>query len=226
MPAPDEIRDASSAVERSLIERVAGSLADDRRLLDAATLVGEPPEGAALVTALHEHAEEGSVVVCAGVLERIANFVGVVQALVRLAAERDVTVVVAVPNHEFADADDDRRSTWGSGAVAELRGLLPADHAAYQVLALRGAALVPAEDTARIDVTIDADARATVPAMFVLAFGPRAKRLVATAAVAAADLSAERASDRARTAELEVLRARLRALEPRPELMPGNGGRP
>jgi hypothetical protein len=224
MSAPDETSDPARTVERRLIERVAASLADDGRVLDAARLAGEPPDAAALVAALREQADAGSMIACAGVLERIGDFVGVVEALVALAAERGATVVLAVPNHEVGG--DERASTWSDGAVAELRGLLPAEHFAYHVLTLRGAALVPADDTAAIDVTIDADARATAPAGFVLAFGPRARRLVATATVASADLNAERASDRARTAELEVLRARLRTLEPPPELVPGDGGQP
>ena len=75
-------------------------------------------------------------------------------------------------------------------------------------------------------VTVDVDAAGHGPAAFVLAFGPRARRLQVAAAVAAADLSAERAHERARTAELEVLRARLAALDPRPQLAPANGGQP
>ncbi len=48
----------------------------------------------------------------------------------------------------------------------------------------------------------------------------------AAATVAAADLTAERAHERARTAELEVLRARLAALDDRPQLAPANGAQP
>jgi hypothetical protein len=220
MPRMPETVDPSSAVERSLVERVAGALADDGRLLDAAALAGEPPDAAALVAALRERADEGAVVACVGVLERIGDFVGVVEALVTLVRERGVTVVLAVPNHEVAG--EQRASTWSEGAVVELRGLLPTDHVAYQVLALRGAALVPADDGAQLTVTVDADPHAGAPTTFVLAFGPRAPRVAAAAQVAVADLGAERAYDRARTAELEVLRARVGA----PELVPGDGGQP
>ena len=218
MSAPDETVDPSSAVERSLIERVMGSLADEGRLLDAAALAGDPPDPAALVSALREQADEGAVVACVGVLERVDGFAALVEALVALAGERGATVVLAVPNHEVAG--EERRSTWTEGTVAELRGLLPADHVAYQVLALRGAALVPADEGAQLDVTVDADPHASAPATFVLAFGPRARRIASAAAVAVADLGAERAHDRARTAELEVLRARVGA----PELVPADGG--
>jgi len=162
-----------------------------------------------------------------GVLERLASFVGVVEALVALASERQATVVLAVANDAVTNATaGERHSVWGEGAVAELRGLLPADHVGLHLLALRGAALVPAGAAAEVGVSVSVDARATVPAGFVLAFGPRAQRLQATAAVAAADLSAERTHERARTAELEVLRARLAALDPGPQLAPANGGQP
>jgi hypothetical protein len=75
-------------------------------------------------------------------------------------------------------------------------------------------------------VDVDSGAPARSPAGFVLAFGPRAQRLQSTAEVAAADLSAERARERARTAEIEVLRARVAALDARPQLAPANGGQP
>jgi hypothetical protein len=213
-----------TTIERGVLERAAAALADDDRLLDADTLAGDPPDPAALVAALRDRAGEGSVIVCAGVLARLPDFLGVVEALVALARERDATVVLAVPNDAFADGDGPDRTAWGEGAVAELRGLLPADHVAFHLLSLRGAALVPAGEPAHVAITVEADARATVPAAFVLAFGARASRLAATATVAAADLSAERAYDRARTAELEVLRARVGALDPRPELAPADGG--
>ena len=227
MPASEETFTPATSLERVLVDRAVGALADGRAPLDAAALAGDPPDGDALVAALREQAQDGSVIAVAGVLERLASFIGVVEALVALAVERQATVVLAVANDAVTDAAaGERRSAWGEGAVAELRGLLPADHVALHVLALRGAALVPADAAVEVGVSVDADARAAVPAAFVLAFGPRAQRLQATAAVATADLSAERAHERARTAELEVLRARLAAVDPRPQLAPANGGQP
>src|ERR687888_478914 len=57
------------------------------------------------------------------------------------------------------------------------------------------------------------DPRSTTPVGFVLAFGPRASELNAHARVGLADVDAERAFERARSAELEVLRAKTRGLE-------------
>jgi hypothetical protein len=148
-----------------------------------------------------------------------------VHALVALAAERRATIVLALPNDAATETPaDGRRSVWGEGAVAELRGLLPSDHVCLHLLALRGAALVPAGEAAELDVSVGADARVSAPTGFVLAFGPRAQRLRTGATVAATDVSLERARDRARTAELEVLRARVAALDARPQLAPANGG--
>jgi hypothetical protein len=180
------------------------------------------------VAALREQAQEGSVIACVGVLERLSGFARVVHALVALATERQATVVLALPNDAAVDAAaGPRRSVWGEGAVAELRGLLPSDHVAFNLVTLRGAALVPAGGGAHeLSVDVDTEVRAGAPAGFVLAFGPRAQRLEAAAAIAAADLSAERAHGRALTAELEVLRARLAAFDARPQLAPANGGQP
>ncbi len=59
--------------------------------------------------------------------------------LVALAAERQATVVLALPNDVVVDAaEGGRSSVWGEGAVSELRGLLPSDHVAFHLLALRG----------------------------------------------------------------------------------------
>jgi hypothetical protein len=227
MPASEETTTPATALERLLVDRAASALADGREPLDAATLAGDPPNADTLVTALREQAQEGSVIACVGVLERLASFAGVVHALVALATERQVTVLLALPNDAAADAAaGDRRSVWGEGAVAELRGLLPSDHVGFHLLALRGAALVPVGGAGGLSVDVDAAAGDSTPAGFVLAFGPRAQRLEAAAAVAAADLSAERAHERARTAELEVLRARVATLDARPQLAPANGHQP
>jgi hypothetical protein len=227
MPAHHDAVSPASALEHALVARAAAELAGDVPVIDAGALLADGADGDGLVTGLREQTQDGAVVVCAGVIERLASFAGVVHALVALAAERQATIVLALPNDAVADAPaGGRRSVWGEGAVAELRGLLPADHVCLHLLALRGAALVPAGDAAELELRVEADARANAPTGFVLAFGPRAQRLGTGAAVAAADVSVERARDRARTAELEVLRARVAAVDARPQLAPANGGQP
>jgi hypothetical protein len=225
MPLHEEASGPATASERVLVDRVVRALAGGHVPLDAAALAGDPPDADALVEALREQAREGSVIACVGVLERLASFAGVVHALVA-AAERQATVILALPNDAVAEAaTGERRSVWGDGAVAELRGLLPTDHVAFNLLALRGAALVPVGAEVCVNVGVEAT-RAVAPAGFVLAFGPQAQQLQAAASVVAADLTAERSHERARTAELEVLRARLATLDARPQLAPANGGQP
>jgi hypothetical protein len=225
MPAHHDAVTAASASEQLLVARVAAELAGDVPVVDAGALLADGTDGEALVMALREQVQEGAVVVCAGVVERVASFARVVHGLVALASERQATIILALPNDAAADAPaGGRRSVWTEGAVAELRGLLPSDHVCLHLLALRGTALVPAGDVAEVVVGVHADARATAPAGFVLGFGPRAQDLRAGAMAAPADVSVERARERARTAELEVLRARVAALDARPQLTPANGG--
>jgi hypothetical protein len=227
MPGHHDAVTAASSLERLLVTRVAAELAGDVPVVDAGALLADSADGAVLVAALREQAQDGAVVVCAGVIERLTSFAGVVHELVALASERQATIILALPNDAATDAPaGGRRSVWTEGAVAELRGLLPSDHVCLHLLALRGAALVPGGDVAEVDVSVEADARCAAPAGFVLAFGPRAQRLRSAATIAMADVGLERARERARTAELEVLRARVAALDARPQLAPANGGQP
>ncbi len=208
MPTRQDTAIPSAALDRAQLARVTAAISGDGEVVDVAALAGEAPDPAAVVAALRDAVSPGATVLCAGVLERLAEFVSVVEALVAIAAEREATVLLAVPNHAVA-GDADRASAWGEGAVSELRGLLPAEHVLWHQLALRGAALVPAGEETSLTAQIDVDARPAVPSSFVLAFGPNAARLRPDAAVDPADLSAELARQRALIAELEVLRARV-----------------
>jgi hypothetical protein len=185
----------SAASERLLVEACVAGLSAPDQLVNVAALAGEPPDARRAEESLSTRVTEGSVVACIGVIERVGRFVGLVETLVRLSQERGATVVLAVPNHAAgARTDELSVTTWGDGAVAELRGLLPSDHVVLHELALRGAALVP-EDGGELDldVTVPLDQRSSTPVTFVLAFGPRAAELSAHAVVGPADLSRERA---------------------------------
>jgi hypothetical protein len=221
MLASDETAMPSATQERMLLHRVVGALADGP-VVDLAALAGDQPVADRLATALREQATERAVIVCAGVLERADDFIEIVELLVALSTERSATVVLSVSDDSFCEdaAAAPRRSVWGEGAVHELRRLLPDGHVVLHEVALRGAALVAAGQDAALPVTVDIDPRATVPVSYVLAFGPRAAELTPAAIAVAADLRAERARDRERTAELEVLRARVRDGTPVAEISP------
>jgi hypothetical protein len=224
MRAGEAIVSPSARDERALVDRAVRDLASDRAVVDVAALAGAQPDPSALVAALREHVGEGAVVACVGVLERLAEFGTVVEALVSLASERAATVVLAVPNHAFAI--DDHASAWGEGAVDELRRLLPADHVLFHEVALRGAALVPEGEDARLTASVDIDPRTTAPVAFVLVFGPRMEGLSPQMHATAADVRAEREHDRGLRAELEVLRAVVSSASAQPALQPPNGAGP
>ena len=218
----------SAAHERTLFHRIVSALdRDGVVVVDASVLAGDPPDAGRLATGLREHVTDRAVIACEGVLEQLADFLETVETLVALAAERAATVLLALPNEAFAGSPPaERRSVWGEGAVDELRRLLPADHVAFHQVALRGAALVAAGSGAQLPLTVEIDPRSAVPIGFVLAFGPLAHELTPTATASAADLTAERSYESERTAELEVLRARVHALEPRAELATADRPRP
>jgi len=166
----------------------------------------------------------GSVVSAFGVVEVVDGFAALVEALIEAAAERDVTVVLAVPNHAFVAPSGEARTSWDAGAFAELRSLLPDDHVVLHQVALRGSALVtaaadgdtdgaPVAPVAPAAVGLDGGA---APEAFLAAFGPRAAEVVEAAAGAAvvvqADLVAERAARTALESEVQLLRAQVAAL--------------
>src|SRR3954451_13520984 len=162
----------------------------------------------------------GAVVTAFGVIEVVDGFAAVVEALIEAAAERDVTVILAVPNHAFVAPSGEARTSWDAGAFAELRSLLPADHVVLHQVALRGSALVAADAEATsgtttsgaVDVVLDGGAP---PEAFLAAFGPRAGEVARAAAAAAvvvqADLVAERAARTALESEVQLLRAQAAA---------------
>jgi hypothetical protein len=158
---------------------------------------------------------QGGVVTAFETIEHLEDFAETVEALIELSAEREATVVLAVPNHAFAPAAEGTRTSWDEGAFAELRSLLPAGHVVLHQLALRGSAVAGADAPAgERSVVVEVDP-ATAPVAFLAAFGPRAGDLGASACVAQADLVAERAARARLQAELELLRARVAALEVR-----------
>src|SRR3954454_4742376 len=88
----------------------------------------------------------GAVVTAFGVIDVVDGFAALVEALIEAAAERAVTVVLAVPNHAFVAPCGEARTSWDAGAFAELRSLLPDDHVVLHQVAMRGSALVPADE--------------------------------------------------------------------------------
>ena len=203
-----------------LVDVDADALAEARREsgADVATALQadlESDDGAAAVRAAVAAAEaSGAVVVtCFGVLHQLGDFTAIVELLLALAADGS-TVVLSVPDDAAGALDDPhRRSAWSSGAVEELRRLLPSDAVTLRQVAVRAAAIVPAaggESAPLGSVEVPADGYATT---HLLAFGPEAARLTPVSRARVADLAAERADARRRESDLAYLEARLAALE-------------
>jgi hypothetical protein len=110
---------------------------------------GEPPappegfDGEALVLAPADVGQlkgrDGVVVTCFEVIERLESFAPLVEELEAL---KNATVLLSVPN------DATGTSSWGEGAFAELRSLLPSGHSVAAQTALTGSAIGPQNETA------------------------------------------------------------------------------
>jgi hypothetical protein len=219
--------DPAAQVERDARRHIAAGLAGRGAWLDLRAAAGpaadDPaPDGATALTgefgtpeelhAVREAAGEGALVTVFDTVEHLASFVGLVQLLTELSEEQGATVVVGVPNDAAGDDDGARRGTWGEGAFAELRSVLPPGHVVWHQVALRGTAVVPAghEGLHEGAVAVTDDG---VPVAFLAAFGPQAGRLAPAVGVVQVDVGAERAARAAADAELAYLRARVAGLE-------------
>jgi SAM-dependent methyltransferase len=151
----------------------------------------------------------GGVATCFEVIEHLSSFVGVVELLVELAAERDFTVLLSVPNDAFWPVESPWHATmWGEGSFEELRRLLPAEHAVAQQVPLQGSSIVP-EGTTALDPPGFAVREDAVPSHFIAAFGSRHREIAARSAVAQADLAAQRRWERQREANLAFYEDRI-----------------
>jgi hypothetical protein len=191
---------------------------------DAGLAAGDPaPQGAVAITGdlsdsavlerVRSSVHDGGLVTVFDALEYQRKFQPLLETLRELAAERGVTVVIAVPNDAFGSIEGaDRPTTWEKGAVEELRSLLPVDHRILHQVALRGTAIVPEDYSGHLEATVALDG-GPPPVGFLVAFGPRAEQLGPVTEVVEGDLSSERAVRRAAESELAFLRASMEALE-------------
>ena len=140
-------------------------------------------------------------VTCFEVIEHLATFVPLVELLVELAERHDTSVVASVPNDAFWSIENPHHvTTWGEGAVEELRSLLPAEHVFAHQVALQGSALLRAGKTAEEVASIRIGDG--VPTHFLLAFGPDAQLLATAPRVVQADLAEQRRWERQRESDL------------------------
>ncbi|HMJ01935.1 MAG TPA: hypothetical protein VK506_03280 [Conexibacter sp.] len=202
-----------------LVDVDAAAIAEAGRVIAARELIAvtadltDPEQLAQVRTRLMEAAPDGRrCVTCFEVIEHLSTFAPLVELLVALAQDADCSVVASVPNDAFwAIESPHHRTTWGEGAVAELRSLLPEDHVLVHQVALEGSALVRAGEEATEVASIAIGNG--VPTHFVLAFGPRVKALAAGPRVVQADLGEQRRWERQRESDLHYAQEALARLE-------------
>jgi len=163
--------------------------------------------------ALLEAAPDGRrCVTCFEVIEHLSTFAPLVELLVELATESDCSVVASVPNDAFFSIENPHHlTTWGEGAVEELRSLLPSDHVLAHQVALQGSALARAD--AEVEEVASVRVERGVPTHFVIAFGPDADRLAAGPRVVQADLEEQRRWERQRESDLRYTQHAWERLE-------------
>jgi hypothetical protein len=186
------VEQARTTVEAHAIVPLTADLtspADLARIRDA--LLAAAPDGRRSVT-------------CFEVIEHLATFVPLVELLVELAGRHGTSVVVSVPNDAFWAIENPHHvTTWGEGAVEELRSLLPSDHVFAHQVALQGSACVRVGETT--DEVASIRVGDGVPTHFLLAFGPGAEGLATAPRVVQADLAEQRRWERQRESDLRVM---------------------
>ena len=146
---------------------------------------------------------------CFEVIEHLDSFIGVVELLVELAAERAFTVVLSVPNDAFWPVESPWHTTmWGEGSFEELRRLLPIEHVVAHQVPLQGSSIVP-QGTDALAAPGFGTREDAVPSHLLAAFGPRCHELTAMSSVAQADLASQRRWERTREANLAFYEDRI-----------------
>jgi hypothetical protein len=201
----DDVAQARQRAQGEDVVEVVANLEKREDIQRVSDALRDAPQGHRLVT-------------CFGLIERLAGFSLLLDALVAGAGE-GVTVVLSVPNEAFAaSAPNERKSVWGAGAFEELRRLLPDDARVAHVVTLQGAALLAADGdhatAASLDPNVEAGALGAPPTHFLAAFGPRAGELkLPAAAVVEADRLEERRWAARRDSDLAYYQAANRELE-------------
>ncbi|HEV7772190.1 MAG TPA: hypothetical protein VGO48_02740 [Conexibacter sp.] len=151
-------------------------------------------------------------VTCFETIEHLTTFVPLVELLVELAEQHDTSVVASVPNDAFWAIENPHHvTTWGEGAVDELRSLLPTGHVVAHQVALQGSALARTGETTEEVASVRIDDG--VASHFLLAFGPGAEQLATAPRVVQADLAEQRRWERQRESDLRFMQETRDRLE-------------
>jgi SAM-dependent methyltransferase len=209
MALGDDLPDQVLLVDRDepSLRLAAREFDDDRVRTFRADLASER-DLSAIALAVRTAPGASRCITCMETIEHLAHFGPLVTWLVGLAEEADTTVIISVPNDAHSGIDNPFHvTTWGEGAIAELRTLLPPGHVALRQVPITGSGIVCDGAAAELELrgTVGGEA---VPSHFLVAFGPRAGALQAVGAIRQVDLDARRGWEREREADLAYFRQR------------------
>ena len=152
-------------------------------------------------------------ITCFEVIEHLASFVPLVTLLTER-AEAGGTVLLSAPNDALTGTQNPfHLSSWGEGALDELRTMLPREHLVLEQVLLAGSALRRRDEPARNERADVAVTPIAGPTHLLLAFGPRAGDVALPCLVEALDVDEHRTWERQREADLAFATARIGALE-------------
>ncbi|MDW5593658.1 methyltransferase domain-containing protein [Conexibacter stalactiti] len=200
--------------EQAVADRAAAAIGRRRAVALAADLA--TPEGVAQVRGALGDRDDPLLVTCFETIEHLDDFAPLVALLVELAARPGATVVLSVPNDAFWAIENPHHTTsWGEGAVEELRALLPADHVVLHQFALNGSAIADPAESA--DGSAAFALAPGVPSHVLLAFGDGAEQFAGApvARVVQSDVEAQRRWERQRESDLLYYATAVKALEER-----------
>ena len=222
LAAADALGDAAYEGRALLVDRAAETAERAAAAVparDAVALAADlaDADGVAAVRAALADGDGPLCVTCLETIHQLADFAPLVALLSELAAEPGCSVVLSVPNDAYWSLEREHAATsWGEGAVEELRSLLPADQRVLHQVALAGSALLPAGE--RAEGSASFALAPGIPSHVVVAFGAGVEQLCApapAAAVAQADVEAQRRWERQRESDLLHSAAAIAALERR-----------
>jgi SAM-dependent methyltransferase len=199
-------------VDERIVEQARAAVASETAVSLTADLTSAE-DLARIREALLAAAPDGRrCVTCFETIEHLTTFVPLAELLVELAEQHGTSVAVSVPNDAFWAIENPHHvTTWGEGAVEELRSLLPTGHAFAHQVPLQGSALArPGEATEEVATVRIGDG---VASHFLLAFGPDAEQLAAAPRVVQADLAEQRRWERQRESDVQFMQDARERLE-------------
>lgn len=154
-------------------------------------------------------------ITCFETVEHLSTFVPLLNLLTTLANTNETTVLISVPNDEFWAIENPHHvTTWGEGAFAELKSLLPKEHVIAHQTSLAGSSILTNQHEEVDSWQAPELAFSRVPTHFLAGFGPQHNELHKTMQqVTQVDPTEQRLWTRQREANLELANAMVHDCE-------------